>query len=99
MTGIDDETIYRWAEEPSHKACDFHQKIMSDNQQSLEAMLQDKRTNPMKVLPSLNRWHHWNMPGVTKEIAPKKPLGVEQLPQLGTKEPESIVQIVQIENS
>lgn len=99
MSGIDNETIYRWAEEPSHNACDFHKKIMSDNEQSLEAMLQDKGTNPMKVLPSLNRHHHWNMPGVTKEIAPKKALGVDQLPQLGAKKPESIVQIAQVKNS
>lgn len=98
LVGIDNQTLYDWNNGPSQVGSDLYQKIMSDNEQSLEAMLQDKSTNPMKVLPSLNRHHHWNMPGVTKEITPRKALGVDQLPQLGQKASENVVQIAQLEN-
>ena len=58
------------------------QKIMDDNEQSLEAMLHDKRINPMKVLPSLNKKHGWNLPGVSRESANKQALTAAELPQL-----------------
>ena len=82
LTGIDKQTIYNWAGKSSHAGVDFHQKIMSDNAQSLEAMLHDKRINPMKVLPSLNRHHGWAQPGVTREVARPRELRVEDLPKL-----------------
>lgn len=67
----------------SRKTIDLRKKIMDDNEQSLESMLQDKRINPMKVLPSLNRHHMWNLPGVSREKVEARPLTADQLPQLG----------------
>lgn len=67
----------------SRKTVDLRKKIMDDNEQSLESMLQDKRINPMKVLPSLNRHHMWNLPGVSREKVEARPLTADQLPQLG----------------
>ena len=46
-------------------------------------MLHDKRINPMKVLPSLNKKHGWNLPGVSRESANKQALTAAELPQLG----------------
>ena len=43
---------------------DLQQKIMDDNEESLFALMKDRRNNPMKYLPKLNKVHNWNMPGV-----------------------------------
>ncbi len=91
LIGIDKQTIYNWAQRSSAIGFDFHEKIMNDNAQSLEAMLHDKRINPMKVLPSLNKHHGWAQPGVTREIVKPRELGVADLPRLGGE----IVQIAQ----
>ena len=74
----------------SRKTVDLRKKIMDDNEQSLESMLQDKRINPMKVLPSLNRHHMWNLPGVSREKVEARPLTADQLPQLGQDLPPQI---------
>ena len=81
MTGIDKQTIYNW--KSSTNSFDLHEKIMDDNEQSLEAMLHDKRINPMKVLPSLNKKHGWNLPGVSREKANNTALPMSELLQLG----------------
>lgn len=81
MTGIDKQTIYNW--KSSKDRFDLHEKIMDDNEQSLEAMLHDKRINPMKVLPSLNKKHGWNLPGVSREKASNTAISLSDLPQLG----------------
>ena len=84
MTGIGKQTLYDWAGgKLSTQSSDLQQKIMDDNEQSLEAMLHDKRINPMKVLPSLNKKHGWNLPGVSRESANKQALTAAELPQLG----------------
>lgn len=83
FSGLDRQTIYDWRGGPSQLKSDFSQKIMDDNQQSLEAMLHDRRVNPMKVLPSLNRHHGWSQPGVTREVVQRRALNVSQLPRLG----------------
>lgn len=80
MTGIDKQTIYNW--KSSNDRFDLHEKIMDDNEQSLEAMLHDKRINPMKVLPSLNKKHGWNLPGVSREKASDTVIPLSTLPQL-----------------
>lgn len=80
MTGIDKQTIYNW--KSSNNRFDLHEKIMDDNEQSLEAMLHDKRINPMKVLPSLNKKHGWNLPGVSREKASDTVIPLSTLPQL-----------------
>ena len=46
---------------------DLHEKIMSDNEESLFALMKDRRMNPMKVLPKLNKVHGWNMSGVSAQ--------------------------------
>lgn len=81
MTGIDKQTIYNW--KSSNNRFDLHKKIMDDNEQSLEAMLHDKRINPMKVLPSLNKKHGWNLPGVSREKASDTTISLTQLQHLG----------------
>ena len=83
MSGIGKQTLYDWAGgKLSTQSSDLQQKIMDDNEQSLEAMLHDKRINPMKVLPSLNKKHGWNLPGVSRESANKTALTAAELPQL-----------------
>ena len=106
MTGITKQTLYDWNRDSkynikhhnsgsdsiilSRKRTDLAKKIMDDNEQSLESMLQDKRINPMKVLPSLNRHHMWNLPGVSREKVEARPLTADQLPQLGQDLPPQI---------
>ena len=61
MTGIEKQTLYNWA---SSGAFDLQQKMQEDNQESLEKLMFDRRNNPMKYLPKLNRYHGYNMSGV-----------------------------------
>lgn len=61
MCGIDKQTIYNWS---SSGRFDLYEKICEDNQESLERLMFDRRNNPMKYLPKLNRYHGYNMSGV-----------------------------------
>lgn len=71
---------------------DMHEKIMQDNEESLFALMKDRRYNPMKILPKLNKVHGWNMSGVSAQ-ATQQALTTAELPKLGTfKQP-----IVEIE--
>ena len=104
FTGINRQTLYNWNSDSQYLAgtnsskilnsqrLDIAKLIMSDNEQSLEAMLQDHKTNPMKVLPSLNHWHSWNLPGVSREKEREPMLTAQQLPRLGPVEPEEITE-------
>lgn len=49
------------------KSFDMHEKIMQDNEESLFALMKDRRYNPMKLLPKLNKVHGWNMSGVSAQ--------------------------------
>lgn len=64
------------------KSLDFVKTLKKDNEYSLESRMLDRYTNSMKVLPSLNRWHGWNLPHVTREQAPKKALTASELPDI-----------------
>lgn len=83
MSGIEKQSIYNWANEPSLKSFDLHQKIMQDNEQSLTALMIGDKGIPTKYLAKLNRYHDWNMPGVTREVSRKQSLGAAELPKLG----------------
>ena len=62
---------------------DLQQKIMDDNEESLFALMKDRRNNPMKYLPKLNKVHNWNMPGVSSRNTEKQSLSASALPKLG----------------
>ena len=57
---------------------------MQDNEESLFALMKDRRNNPMKYLPKLNKVHNWNMPGVSSKQSEKNSLTAAELPKLGT---------------
>ena len=83
MSGIDKQSIYNWESEPSAKSFVLHQKIMQDNEQSLTNLMIGDKGIPTKYLAKLNRYHDWNMPGVTREVSKKQSLGAAELPKLG----------------
>ena len=83
ISGIQKQTIYDWSARPSLLGFDFHQKIMQDNEQSLTALMIGDKGIPTKYLAKLNRYHDWNMPGVTREVSKKQSLGAAELPKLG----------------
>lgn len=83
MVGIGKQTLYDWESGSlSSQRSDLHKKIMQDNEESLFNLMKDRRNNPMKILPKLNKVHHWNMPGVKVE-KPAEALGADALIQLG----------------
>lgn len=94
MVGIDKQTIYNWndGKNLSCKRFDLHEKIMSDNEESLFALMRDRRNNPMKILPKLNRVHNWNMPGVGSRNEKNAVLTDDKLPTLALTG-DSVVQI------
>lgn len=66
MIGIEKQTLYNWSDgnRSSSNFFDLQEKIMQDNEESLFNLMKDRRNNPMKYLPKLNKVHSWNMPGV-----------------------------------
>ena len=83
MTGIDKQTIYDWNNgRLSTQSSDLQQKIMQDNEESLFALMKDRRNNPMKLLPKLNKVHGWNMPGIGARNEKKTALTAAELPKL-----------------
>ena len=75
--------FYNWVEGPSAKSFDLHEKIMQDNEQSLTSLMIGDKGIPTKYLAKLNRYHGWNMPGVTRETSKRQSLGAAELPKLG----------------
>lgn len=83
MSGIDKQTLYNW-KAPSSSSFDLQEKIMEDNEESLFSLMKDRRNNPMKILPKLNKVHGWSMPGARDRTETKQALTAADLPQLGT---------------
>jgi len=93
MTGISKQSIYDWSSGVlSSQRSDLHEKIMDDNEESLFNLMKDRRNNPMKYLPKLNKVHNWNMPGVSSRQTDKKSLTADELPQLGQGKPLAITE-------
>lgn len=83
MSGIHPQTLYDWGSGVlSAQRSDLRQKIMQDNEESLFALMKDRRNNPMKYLPKLNKVHNWNMPGVSTRKDNEKLLTAAELPKL-----------------
>ena len=91
MSGIEKQSFYNWADEPSAKTLDLHEKIMQDNEQSLTSLMIGDKGIPTKYLAKLNRYHGWNMPGVTRETSKRQSLGAAELPKLGIHNAENEV--------
>ena len=91
MSGIDKQTLYNW-KAPSSSSFDLQKKIMEDNEESLFSLMKDRRNNPMKILPKLNKVHGWSMPGARDRADTKQALTAADLPQLG-KQTQDIAQI------
>lgn len=91
MSGIDKQTLYNW-KAPSSSSFDLQEKIMEDNEESLFSLMKDRRNNPMKILPKLNKVHGWSMPGARDRADTKQALTAADLPQLG-KQLQDIAQI------
>ena len=92
ISGIDKQTFYNWESAgPSAIGFDFRQKIMEDNEQSLTALMIGDKGIPTKYLAKLNRYHGWNMPGVTRETSKRQSLGAAELPKLGIHNAENTV--------
>lgn len=85
MSGIGKQTLYDWQISGglSSSGSDLVKKIAEDNEESLFNLMKDRRLNPMKVLPKLNRYHGWNMPGARAERTEREALGADALIQLG----------------
>ena len=83
MSGVGKQTLYDWANgNLSSQSSDLQEKIMEDNEQSLFALMKDRRNNPMKLLPKLNKVHGWNMPGIGAKNEAKQTLTAAELPKL-----------------
>ena len=83
MSGLDKQTLYNWRDDKSSTSSfGWQEKIMEDNEQSLFALMKDRRNNPMKYLPKLNKVHGWNMPGVGSRQTERKSISAEEIRQL-----------------
>lgn len=85
--GVDSNIYSQYGDIPGSSRFDLQQKIMDDNEESLFNLMKDRRNNPMKYLPKLNKVHNWNMPGVSSKQAEKGALTAAELPKLGVNKP------------
>lgn len=91
LTGIDFITISQWGNPDnrlSQESFSIYQKIIAERQESLSNKLTAAKGNPVGILAILNHFHSWNLPGVSREMAPRRALTAEELPKLGTMEGE-----------
>lgn len=58
----------------------IYKKLVYENEESLSGKLISGGLNPMKILPSLNRRHKWNMPGNSNVGGEEQPT-IEQIQQ------------------
>ena len=58
---------------------------MRDNEESLQALLESGRGNPVGTLARLNRYHNWNVPGIRNDQEERKALPASALPRLDSK--------------
>ena len=91
LTGIDFVTIRQWSNPDnrlSQESFLIYQKIVAERQESLSNKLTAAKSNPVGILAILNHLHGWNLPGVSREIAPRRALTADELPKLGAREGE-----------
>lgn len=91
LTGIEHSTIHNWSsinsnDVLSQKRLDIFKKLNQFREESLSNKLATGNKNPVGILAILNRHYSWNLPGVSKESAPKQALTAADLPRLGTPE-------------
>lgn len=87
-----------YVKEPSTAASDIYKKLVANNEESLVCLMKDRRYNPMKFLPILNKRHGWNLPGVSKEQTGKRALSASELPKLDAKYAAETKEYAQIED-
>lgn len=91
LTGIDFVLISSWGNPDNRLSASsfaIYQKIIAERQESLSNKLTAAKGNPVGILAILNHFHSWNLPGVSREIAPRRALTAEELPKLGAREGE-----------
>jgi hypothetical protein len=92
LTGINQDTIYNWSvnsgngNKLSQSRFEIYKKLNQFREESLSNKLATGNKNPVGILAILNRHYSWNLPGVSKETAPKQALTADDLPKLGGPE-------------
>lgn len=94
LTGINQDTFYSWGNNETQVgsgASEIYKKLNSEREESLSNKLISGGSNPMKILPALNRHYGWNMGqprgtdgtariSVTREEIEARAQTVDQLP-------------------
>ena len=91
LTGITQDTIYEWGNSNglnklSQSRSEIYKKLNQFREESLSNKLATGNKNPVGILAILNRHYSWNLPGVSKETAPKQALTAADLPRLNGSE-------------
>lgn len=91
LTGIENTTIHEWGnnnkcDELSKSRMNIYKKLNHFREESLSNKLATGNKNPVGILAILNRHYSWNLPGVSREQAPKQALSAADLPRLGGSE-------------
>ena len=84
LTGITQDTIYEWGNSNglnklSQSRSEIYKKLNQFREESLSNKLATGNKNPVGILAILNRHYSWNLPGVSKETAPKQALTAADL--------------------
>lgn len=91
-TAINNLKDGEYIKKPSTTASDIYKKLRENNEESLVCLLRDRRNNPMKYLPILNKRHGWNLPGVSREHTENRALSASELPKLDVEMSENLIE-------
>ncbi len=88
LTGIENNTFYTWYANDnsynnnykndcnnnklSYRGYDIVKRLINTHEQTLVDRIESSKTNCIGAIASLNHYHNWNMPGVTRENASDK---------------------------
>ena len=97
LTGIDQDTIYQWGNNPgktSHTSLVVYKKLCALREESLSNKLADGRQNPVGVIAILNRQFGWASPYVSDSSRQTRTLTAADLPRLG--KPDQVVEAIEV---
>lgn len=85
LVGIDRNVMYQWGwnAKATPEAVEIHKKLIDTSESTAAGKVLSGDGNKVGALAYLNRYHSWNLPGVSRESVNNHSLSAKDLPKLG----------------
>lgn len=85
LVGIDRNVMYQWGwnAKATPAAVEIHKKLIETSESTAAGKVLSGDGNKVGALAYLNRYHSWNLPGVSRETVNNNSLSAKDLPRLG----------------